>query len=89
MIAQQDRETIIRLAREYRASRVVLFGSSTVEGREARDIDIGVMGIEPLLFFRFIGDLLMHLAKPVDVVDLAYRSRFTELVERDGIVLYG
>jgi predicted nucleotidyltransferase len=89
MIASEDRETIIRLAREYRVSRVVLFGSSLAEDKDPRDIDLGVKGIDPLLFFRFYGELLMQLSRPVDLVDLAYRSRFTELVERDGVVLYG
>ena len=28
MIAQEDRDTIVRLAREYHVSRVILFGSS-------------------------------------------------------------
>jgi hypothetical protein len=31
---------------------------------------------------------MMRLSKPIDIIDLAYRSRFTELVERDGVVLY-
>jgi predicted nucleotidyltransferase len=89
MIAQEDRDTIVRLAREYRVARVILFGSSAAEGREPHDIDLAVKGIEPRLFFRFYGDLLMRLSKPVDLVDLAYRSLFTELIERDGVVLYG
>lgn len=89
MITQEDRDTIIRLAREYRVSRAILFGSSVAEDRESHDIDLGVEGIEPRLFFRFYGDLLMQLSKPVDLVDLGWRSRFTELVERDGVVFYG
>ncbi len=89
MIAKKDRDTITEIAREYRVGKVVLFGSSIAEGREPHDIDLGVKGIEPRLFFRFYGELMMRLSKPVDLVDLAYRSRFTELVERDGIVLYG
>jgi predicted nucleotidyltransferase len=89
MIAKKDRDTITEIAREYRVGKVVLFGSSAAEGREPNDIDLGVKGIEPRLFFRFCGDLMMRLSKPVDLIDLAYRSRFTELVERDGVVLYG
>ena len=85
MIAEADRKTITEIAREYKVGKVVLFGSSLREGREPNDIDLGVKGIEPRLFFRFYGELLMRLSKPVDVVDLAYRSRFTELVERDGV----
>ncbi len=89
MIAATDREIIARLAREYGVTRVVLFGSSLAEGREARDIDLGVRGIKPRLFFRFYGDLLMHLSKSVDLIDLSRRSRFTDLVEKEGVVIYG
>lgn len=89
MIAHTDRETIIRLARKYGVARVVLFGSSLDKDREPEDIDLGIKGIEPRLFFRFYGELLMALSKPVDLVDLAQRSLFTELVERDGVVIYG
>jgi predicted nucleotidyltransferase len=89
MIAKTDRDTITESAREYGAAKVVLFGSSISEGREPQDIDLGVKGIRPKLFFRFYGELMMRLSKPVDLVDLAYRSRFTELVERGGVVLYG
>ena len=89
MIAATDREIIVRLAREYGASSVVLFGSSLAEDREARDIDLGVMGIKPRLFFRFYGDLLMHLSKSVDLIDLSRRSRFTDLIAKKGMVIYG
>ncbi len=89
MITQEDRDTIIRLAREYRASRVILFGSSVVEDREPHDIDLGVEGIEPRLFFRFYGKLMKYLSKPVDVVDLSQRTLFTELVEETGLTIYG
>ena len=89
MIAAADREIIVRLAREYGVSTVVLFGSSLSEDRGARDIDLGVRGIKPRLFFRFYGDLLMHLSKSVDLVDLSRRSRFTDLIEKQGMVIYG
>jgi predicted nucleotidyltransferase len=51
MIAQKDRETIAEIVREYRVAKVVLFGSSIAENRESQDIDVGVKGIEPRLFF--------------------------------------
>jgi predicted nucleotidyltransferase len=89
MIPAEDREIIVQLAREYGVSRIILFGSSLIEGREAHDIDLGVRGIEPRLFFPFYGDLLMHLSKSVDLVDLAQRSRFTDLIEKNGVVIYG
>jgi len=88
MIAKKDRDTITEVAREYGAAKVALFGSATSEDREPNDIDLGVKGIDSRLFFRFYGELMMRLSKPVDVIDLSVRSRFTELIERDGVVLY-
>jgi predicted nucleotidyltransferase len=89
MIAEKDRDTITEIAREYRVGKIVLFGSSIAEGREPHDIDLGVKGIEPRLFFRFYGELMMRLSKPVDVVDLSQRTLFTELVEETGLTIYG
>jgi predicted nucleotidyltransferase len=71
MIAEADREVITQVAREFKVGKVVLFGSSLAEGREPNDIDLGVKGIEPRLFFRFYGELMRRLSLPVDVVDLS------------------
>jgi predicted nucleotidyltransferase len=89
MIAKKDRDTIADIAREYGVAKVVLFGSSLAEGREPNDIDLGVKGIEPRLFFRFYGQLMKRLSRPVDVVDLSQRTLFTELVEETGLTIYG
>ncbi len=89
MIADKDREIIEKTAAKYRAKRVILFGSSLSPDGESRDIDIGVEGIEDKDFFTFYGELLCALSKPVDVVDLSIKSRFTELIQREGMPLYG
>jgi uncharacterized protein len=88
MIADKDREIIEKTAVKYHAKRVILFGSSLVPGRESRDIDIGVEGIDDKDFFTFYGELLCALSKPVDVVDISTRSRFTDLIRREGVPLY-
>jgi predicted nucleotidyltransferase len=88
MIADTDRRIIKETAARYGARRVVLFGSSLSPDREARDIDIGVEGIDGKDFFAFYGDLLCALSKPVDVVDLSVKSRFVELIEREGVPLH-
>ncbi len=88
MIADKDREIIEKTAAKYHAKRVILFGSSLVPDKESRDIDIGVEGIEHEDFFRFYGELLFALSKPVDVIDLSTRSRFTDLIRREGVPLY-
>ena len=88
MITDSDKKIIEELARKYHAKRVVLFGSSLSPGRAYRDIDIGVEGIEGKDFYTFYGELLFALSKPVDVIDLSQKTRFIELILREGIPLY-
>ena len=88
MIADIDKQIIKEIATKYHVKRVVLFGSSLSPDRESRDINIGVEGIDEKDFFTFYGDLLFALSKPVDVVDLSTKSRFVELIQREGVPLY-
>lgn len=88
MIAETDKRIIEEIARKYRAKRVLLLGSSLFPERERRDIDIAVEGIEGKDFFSFYGELLCALSKPVDVIDLSSKSRFVELIQQEGILLY-
>ena len=89
MISAADRKQIIELGRQFGVKRILLFGSSAREGTEARDIDLAVEGIPDALFFRFYGELLLRLSKPVDVLDLAKPSRFSSVISKEGIPLYG
>jgi len=88
MITDTDKNIIEQLARKYHAKRVVLFGSSLSPTQEYRDIDIGVEGIEEKDFYAFYGELLCTLSKPVDIIDLSKKTRFIELILREGIPLY-
>ena len=89
MISEKDKEIIIKYAKKYNVSYVILFGSSTRKDKESNDIDIGVKGIEPRLFFKFYAELFKNLSKPVDLVDLSRKSLFNELVEETGEKIYG
>ena len=89
MITEREKEIIIQCAKKYNVSSVFLFGSSIVKDREANDIDIGVKEIEPRLFFRFYGELVKYLPKPVDLIDLSKKSLFNDLVEETGMKIYG
>jgi predicted nucleotidyltransferase len=88
MISEKDKSTILKYAKKYGLEKVILFGSSK-ERVDARDIDIGVRGIAPELFFKFCGELYKDLSKPVDVIDLSKDCLFNKLIERDGLVIYG
>ena len=89
MITEKDKQIIIQCAQKYNVSSVILFGSSIREDIEFNDIDIAVKGIQPRLFFRFYAELFKNLSKPVDLVDLSNKSLFNDLIEEDGVTIYG
>jgi len=89
MITKKDKIIILQLAEKYNVSSIILFGSSTKINKESKDIDIGVKGIEPRLFFKFYAELYKHLSKPVDLVDISKKSLFNDLVEETGVRIYG
>lgn len=90
MISEASKNKIISLAKKYKASKIVLFGSSLDKAeKEAADLDLGVEGVSPSEFYRFYGELIFGLAKPVDVVNLSNKSKFTRIILKEGAVLYG
>jgi predicted nucleotidyltransferase len=89
MITEKDKNIIIRLAKKYSVSTIFLFGSAIKQSEESNDIDVGVKGIEPRLFFKFYAELYKLLSKPVDLVDLSKRSLFNDLIEEKGLKIYG
>jgi len=88
MITHTDKHIIEQLARKYHAKRVVLFGSSVSAASEYRDIDIAVEGVEETDFYAFYRELLCTLSKPVDIIDLSRKTRFVEMILREGVPLY-
>ncbi|MBN1860118.1 MAG: hypothetical protein JW840_01505 [Candidatus Thermoplasmatota archaeon] len=89
MVGEDEKETIIKCARKYNIPYVLLFGSSVEHGKDANDIDLALRGLEPKLFFKFYAELVKHLSKPVDLVDLSQKSLFNDLIEETGVVIYG
>ena len=89
VVSDRDKATIVILARRYGAATVWLFGSSTNRHKRGRDLDLAVEGVAPARFFQFVGDLMLALSKPVDVVALHGQSKLGALIRRDGIPVYG
>ena len=79
MIHEKDKLKIIELARKYKVNRVLLFGSSIDPKKESRDIDLAIEGIQDGMFFKFYGELIFNLSKPVDIIDLKRKSRLKML----------
>jgi len=89
MISKKDKMKIIKLAKKYKISTIYLFGSSLDKYNKGNDIDLGVKGIHPKLFFKFYGELIRSLSKSVDLVDLSKKSSFNNVVEKNGVKIYG
>ena len=88
MIADKDKNKIKHLALKYGVKRVLLFGSRIRKGHSANNIDIAVEGVAHVDYFRFYGELLCALSKPVDIVDLDSSSKFTELIKSEGVQIF-
>lgn len=90
MISEKDKSTIISIADQFKVKRVLLFGSNISSGeRESKDIDLAVEGVRPKDFFKFYGELIFNLNKPVDLVDLSIDNKFNRLIRQEGIAIYG
>jgi predicted nucleotidyltransferase len=89
MISETDKSIILQYAKKYNVSSIILFGSSLETNKKANDIDLGVKGIEPCLFFKFYAELFKHLSKPAHLIDLSKKSLFNDLVEETGVQIYG
>jgi len=89
MISERERGIIIQCAKKYKVPTIYLFGSSLDRDSGYNDIDLAVKGIKPEIFFKFYGELLRNLSKPVDLVDLSKRYLFNQIIEEKGVRIYG
>lgn len=89
MLTKSEKEKIINSAKKFKVSALYLFGSTLEDSSGAHDIDLGVKGIAPELFFKFYGELLRNLSKRVDLVDLSKKCLFNDLVKKRGVKIYG
>ena len=89
MLTLNERGIILKCAKKYNVSSVFLFGSSIEKNKKYNDIDIGIKGIKPKLFFKFYAELIKDLPKNVDLVDMSKKSKFIRLVETGGEKIYG
>ena len=89
MLQKYEKDIILRCAKKYDVSSIILFGSSAKKDRDYNDIDIGVKGLRPELFFRFYAELIKYLPKRVDLINLSRRSLLNDIVEEEGVKIYG
>ncbi|MFZ2456268.1 MAG: hypothetical protein WAX07_07315 [Candidatus Altiarchaeia archaeon] len=82
MLTDADKENIIKCAKKYNIPSVYFLNISG-------DVLLGVDGADPRVFFRFYGDLSRALSAPVDVYDLAIRSVYSGIFEKEGVKIHG
>jgi predicted nucleotidyltransferase len=76
-------ETVKRLAREYGATRLVVFGSAADDPETARDLDVAIDGVPGWTFFRMSAEIQEEIDVPVDVIPLD-PSPFTDYIQEQG-----
>lgn len=78
----------IAMAREYGATRVILFGSASKTPAQARDLDLACDGIAGWKLYELAARLEEELDTLVDLVPLTPATRFTRWIEAQGRVIY-
>ena len=88
MIVTQDiLDRIVERAKEFHATKIILFGSALHAPLNARDIDLAC-DISGLDIFLFAGLAEEEFRVPIDVIPLTPASPFTEYISAHGRVLY-
>jgi len=82
-VTDEHIETAKAIAREYGATRMVVFGSAVEDPENARDLDLAIEGVEGWTIWKLAAEIEENLDIPVDVIPLD-PSPFTELVEEYG-----
>jgi len=88
VLSKRDKAVLLKFAKKYKLTSVFLFGSS-IDKENPNDIDIGIRGIKPELFFTFYGELMLQVPKRLDIINLDKENSFSRLIEKEGIKLYG
>ena len=78
-------EEAARVLLDAGAKEVYVFGSAA-EGTDTddSDIDLAVSGLPPKGFFHAVGEAVMAVSRPIDVIDLDDPNPFTDYLRRKG-----
>ncbi len=82
---QKDIQRAVEILKGVGCTSIYLFGS-LAEGntREGADIDLAVRGCPDGVFFHVLGNLLLELDHPVDLVNLDKQVDLAQYLEREG-----
>ena len=88
MVTNEQINRCIEVAKRYGAKKLVLFGSAADDTAHANDIDLLCEGVTGPLFFEMAGMMEHESHSSVDVVPAIPRTRFVEVNERRGRMIY-
>jgi predicted nucleotidyltransferase len=77
-------DKITLLAKDYGATRLILFGSALDSPDTARDIDLACDGVPGWKLYELAARLEEEINAPLDLVPLTPPNRFTQMIERRG-----
>ena len=77
----------VRVARQFGARRLLLFGSALEHPASARDLDLACAGVPGWKLFELASALEETLRVPLDLVPLDPPTPFTRLIEKRARVL--
>ena len=77
----------VRVARQFGAKRLLLFGSALENPATARDLDLACAGVPGWKLFELSSALEETLRIPLDLVPLDPPTPFTRLIEKRSRVL--
>ncbi|MFH1092206.1 MAG: nucleotidyltransferase domain-containing protein [Pseudomonadota bacterium] len=81
VLVQRAAEALVKVG----AREVYLFGSAAKDrSGPVSDIDLAVVGLPPVLFFRAVGLVRRILKRSVDLVDLDESNPFTDYLKQSG-----
>jgi len=82
---QKDVSKAVEILRESGCSEIYLFGS-LVSGktRSRSDIDLAIRGCKPEKYYKLLGQLMMELEHPVDLINLDREDDVTKHLTKEG-----
>jgi len=87
-VTEIDINKSIEIAKEFGATKIILFGSCVESPDDAQDLDIACEGVEGWKIFELAGKLEDTLHIQVDVVPLSPQTPFIKHIEKWGKVIY-
>jgi predicted nucleotidyltransferase len=85
---RSDVQRAVEILKSAGCSQVYLFGSTAVGGqRTGSDIDLAVRGCPPGRFYHLLGNLLLELEHPVDLIDLDSQDPIVQHLKLKGALV--